>query len=460
MRVQKTIERASGWLSNSATIKIATIGILVLVLLIPAAMINSLIKEREQRRNGVVHELNGKWGNSQTLTGPFISVPYTTYYTSSEGRESKSTSILHILPESLNITGTIMPEKRYRGIYETVLYNAQLQFSGVFTLPPLADMNIEPGNIHWDRAFFSVGIADLRGVRDSIAVTFNEQSHICKPGLKSRDLATAGVGAFTGAILPDQKNTFSFALNLNGSEELNFIPLAESNTVQLESSWPSPGFSGAFLPESRTVSAKGFTASWKVLNLNRSYPQMWEADQYQVQDSAFGLKLIIPADLYQKTTRVAKYAIMFIVCTFAAFFIAEITGGYRFHVIQYVLIGLAILLFYVLLLSLSEHLSFNGAYFAAAAAITLLIALYSKGILGSRRFAWSIAGILAGMHSFLFVVLQLEDYALVLGSSGLLIVLAAIMYITRNIDWHHPGLDTDDEPGSQGSVNAQARLQG
>ncbi|MDO5675406.1 MAG: cell envelope integrity protein CreD [bacterium] len=457
MSVQGTIERASGWLSNSATIKVMSIGILVLVLLIPGAMIKSLIKEREQRRNGVVHELNGKWGNSQTLSGPFISVPYLVYFQDSEGKEKKTTKLFHILPETLNISGTITPEKRYRGIYETVLYNAQLQFSGSFVLPPLSDMNIEPGNFLWDKAFFSVGIADLRGVRASIVVTFNEQSHACKPGLKSKDLAETGVGAFTGAILADQKNTFSFSLNLNGSEELNFIPLAESNTVQLASTWPSPGFNGAFLPESRTVNAKGFTASWKVLNLNRSYPQMWEGDQYQVQDSAFGLKLIVTADLYQKTTRVAKYAVMFIVCTFAAFFIAEITSGYRFHVIQYVLIGLAILLFYVLLLSLSEHFSFNGAYLTAAAAITLLIALYSKGILGSRRFAWSIAGILAAMHSFLFVVLQLEDYALVLGSGGLLAVLAAIMYITRNIDWHHLAVEADDEDESLPSSILQTR---
>ena len=445
MRVHDRIGRASDWLGNSATTKVVAIGILILTLLIPASMVNSLIREREQRRNAVVQELNGKWGNGQTITGPFITVPYISTYKDNNGGTTKAMKLFHILPETLQISGTITPEKRYRGIYETVLYNAVLQFSGEFTLPSLDDMNVETGNFLWEKAFFSIGISDLRGVRDIVVASFNDQSLACNPGLKSTDLARAGIGAFSGPILPDKKNTFSFALNLNGSEELNFIPLAKRNTVQLDSSWPSPGFNGAFLPENRKVDARGFAASWKVLDLNRSYPQMWEGNQYGVQDSAFGLKLIVTAAPYQKTTRVAKYAILFIVLTFSAFFIAEITGGYRFHVIQYVLIGLAILLFYVLLLSLSEHLAFNGAYALAAAAITVLIALYSKGILGNRRFAWIIAVILATMHSFLFVVLQLEDYALILGSIGLLLVLAVIMYITRNIDWHHIGPETEAE---------------
>ncbi len=442
MIAQDTVARASGWLRNSATIKVVSIGILVLVLLIPASMINSLIRERELRRNGVVQELNAKWGNSQTITGPFVSVPYVTVFVNEDGKETKSTRLVHILPENLRISGTMAPEKRYRGIYETVLYTASLEFSGDFSLSPLAELNVEPGNFLWERAFFSIGITDLRGVRDRIVATVNEQSYVCNPGLKSTDLATAGVGAFTGPLLPDKKNTFSFTLNLNGSEALNVIPLAASNTVQLDSSWPSPGFGGAFLPVSREVGPKGFTALWKVLNLNRSYPQVWMGDQYQVHDSAFGLRLIMTADIYQKTTRVAKYALMFIVLTFSAFFMVEITSRYRFHAIQYVLIGSAILLFYVLLLSISEHVAFNGAYVLSAGAITLLIALYAKGVLASRGFAWSIGAILAGLYGFLFVVLQLEDYALVLGSAGLLAVLAAIMYITRHIDWHDIGLNS------------------
>lgn len=435
MASKETNERISGRFINSATFKVFSIGILVLLLLIPASMVKSLIREREQRRNDVVRELNSKWGDSQTITGPFVSVPYVTVSRDSDGKETKKTKLLHILPENLNINGSIVPEKRYRGIYESVLYSTTLHMSGNFTLPSLAELNIEPEDLLWERAVLSIGISDLRGVRESIVLTLNEQSKAMNPGLKTTALARTGVSILIGPLLQDRKNTFSCTLNLNGSEELNFVPLAEHNTVQVDSSWPSPGFNGAFLPVNRSVSDKGFNASWKVLNLNRSYPQVWEGDQYKVDASIFGLKLVIPTDIYKKTTRVTKYALMFIVFTFSAFFIAEMISAYRFHVIQYVLIGSAILLFYLLLLSLSEHIPFNGAYLISASAITLLIALYSKGILGNNRFALSIAAILSGMYAFLYMVLQIDDYALLIGSIGILAVLASIMYITRHVRW-------------------------
>jgi inner membrane protein len=184
------------------------------------------------------------------------------------------------------------------------------------------------------------------------------------------------------------------------------------------------------------VGKDGFSANWKVLHLNRNYPQFWEGAQYNVTQSAFGVKLILTADIYQKSMRLAKYSIMFLVFTFAAFFFSEIINKQRIHPIQYILIGMSILIFYTLVLSLSEHMRFNYAYILSAASVTLIISGYAKAIISNSRFALTISGILVILYGYLFIVLQLEDYALILGSIGLLIILAIVMYMTRKINWY------------------------
>lgn len=229
---------------------------------------------------------------------------------------------------------------------------------------------------------------------------------------------------------------FEVRLNLKGSQQLNYIPLGETTNVKAASKWKSPSFSGSVLPAKREVNKKGFTAEWKVLHLNRNFPQFWTNKAWAVQDSFFAVHLLITADIYQKTTRVAKYAFMFIIFTFAAFFFAEIINKRRVHPIQYMLTGLGVILFYVLLLSLAEHIGFDLAYMISAAAITLLITLYANCVISNRSFTFTIFGILVIVYSYLYMVLQLEDYALLAGSIGLFGILSAVMYITRNIDWY------------------------
>jgi inner membrane protein len=184
------------------------------------------------------------------------------------------------------------------------------------------------------------------------------------------------------------------------------------------------------------VKKDGFSASWKILHLNRNYPQFWEDAQYKVTQSAFGLQLILTADIYQKSTRLAKYAIIFLAFTFATFFFSEMINKQRIHPIQYILIGIAILVFYTLVLSLSEHMHFNYAYILSAASVTLMISGYAKAIISNSRFALTVLGILAILYCYLFIVLQLEDYALLLGSVGLFLILAMVMYLTRKINWY------------------------
>jgi len=433
---QDIVKKTAHYIKRSITLKIFSVGILILLLLIPASMITDMIGERQYRRDSVVKEISQKWGDSQTITGPFITVPFKTYFTNSDGKTQFNLNYLHILPETLNISGEMTPELRYRSLFEAVLYNVKLKFSGNFKLPPMNQLNIDSNNILWDKACLSLGITDMRGIQDKIVISFNQSSYAANPGLKTTDLAAAGVSTPIKPLLPNEANSFSFDLNLNGSEQINLIPVGESNVVEINSSWPSPSFNGAFLPAKREVKKDGFSANWKVLHLNRNYPQLWEGAQYNVTQSAFGVKLILTADIYQKSMRLAKYSIMFLVFTFAAFFFSEIINKQRIHPIQYILIGMSILIFYTLVLSLSEHMHFNYAYILSAASVTLIISGYAKAIISNSRFALTISGILVILYGYLFVILQLEDYALILGSIGLLIILAIVMYMTRKINWY------------------------
>ncbi len=433
---QDIVKKTQNYVKRSITLKIVSVGILILLLLIPAAMTQNLISERQSRRDSVVKEISQKWGESQTITGPFITVPFKTFFKDNEGKPQFNLNYLHILPETLNIAGEIKPKVRYRSLFEAVLYNTKLKFRGSFKLPLTSQLNIDSDNILWDKAYLSLGITDMRGIQDKIVISLNKSAYDANPGLKTTDLTAAGVSTPVKSLLPNEANTFSFDLSLNGSEQINLIPVGESNAVKINSSWPSPSFNGAFLPATREVKKDGFSASWKILHLNRNYPQFWEGAQYKVTQSAFGVKLMLTADIYQKSMRLAKYSIMFLVFTFATFFFSEIINKQKIHPIQYILIGIAILIFYTLVLSLSEHMHFNYAYILSATSVTLIISGYAKAIISNSRFALTILGILTILYCYLFIVLQLEDYALILGSIGLLVILALVMYITRKIDWY------------------------
>ena len=436
MNTQETIiKKSRDFVRNSASVKIISIGILILVLLIPTSMITSLMKERESRRDTVIKEINHKWGNSQVITGPFFTVPYKSFYKDKNEILQVTIKFFHLLPKQLNIKGTIDTLVRYRSIYEAVLYNSKMNISGTFHVPPLNQLNINNENILWEKSIFSIGISDMRGIQKSIDIAFDKQTYSVSPGLKTQDIASAGISSLI-PLTPTEEHTFSFKLNLNGSEQLQFIPVAEETNIHLESSWVSPSFNGSFLPNSRTISDQGFNATWKILHLNRNFPQHWEGNQYKVNEASFGLKLLITANVYQKSIRISKYSLMFIIFTFAAFFFSEIINKNRVHPIQYLLIGLAVILFYVLLLSISEQLNFNYAYLLSASAVTLMITCYSKGILKNKYFTYTVFSILTILYLYLFIVLQLEDYALIMGAIGLFLVLSAVMYITRKIDWY------------------------
>jgi inner membrane protein len=297
-------------------------------------------------------------------------------------------------------------------------------------------LRIPPENIVWAGAFISVGITDMRGLKERIDATFDKKSLSMEPGIETADVITSGVSS--GICLDNSRKRylFQFHLNLNGSRQIHFSPVGKVTTVTASSQWRDPSFGGAFLPVERKVSEQGFSAKWKVLHLNRNYPQYWKNNSHDLAGSAFGVHLFSPVDVYQKSTRMAKYALMFIVFTFMAFFISEVMNQLRVHPVQYLLIGLSIIIFYTLLLSISEQLNFGAAYLISACAVISLITGYAKAILKNNQVTLMVGGILSTLYAYLYILLQLEDHALLMGSVGLFGVLAVAMYLTRKVDWY------------------------
>ncbi|MBT31727.1 MAG: cell envelope integrity protein CreD [Thalassobius sp.] len=429
-------ERLNNWIRNSVMVKLISMAILILLLLIPANMVESLIREREYRRLDVINEISGTWGNDQTLTSAVLTVPYEIYFTNDKKEVVTQTSYAHFLPENLQIKGEISPEKRYRSLYEVVVYVASLNVEGNFKNIDFSEWNIRPEDILWDKAYLSIGITDMRGIQEKILLQWNDTTLSLNPGIESNDVIESGVSVKVPVNAASTNLDFSYSLTLNGSKTLSFIPLGEETNVSLISTWSDPSFMGAFIPDEKTINESGFTADWNVLHLNRNYPQKWRGESFRINPSSFGVNLLVPVDHYQKSTRSAKYAVMFIALTFLIFFFVEILNRKRIHPIQYILVGLALCIFYTILVALSEHISFNMAYIASAIAVIALISLYASSFFKSTKLTLLCTLVLVILYGFLFTLLQLQDYALLLGSFGLFVTLAIVMYLSRNINWY------------------------
>jgi len=420
-------------LRSSIGLRIIIILVLSFVLLIPSVLIQELIKERQSRRDQASEEVSSKWGNQQTVVGPILSIPYQDHIKSKV--EDSIIRYVHFLPEDLSISGTIYPEIRYRGIYEVVLFRTQLKLNGNFNFPDFKGLNILETNVIWKEAFLTIGISDMKGINDPIIMKWNGQEFNTNPGVRMSDIISSGV--FTKlSINPNIENfEFSSVIDINGSTSLQFIPIGKESNLKIISDWKNPSFIGGFLPDVRNVGSDGFQAEWKILHLNRNYPQQWIDKQYEMDSSTFGVDLLLPVDEYQKNMRTAKYAIMFIVLTFLSFFMIELLNKKVIHPVQYILIGSALILFYTLLLSISEYLSFNFAYLISSLTIIFTITIYSKSVLSNKLHTVTIAGILIVLYGYLYIILQLQDFALLMGSLGLFFILIIVMFLTRKIDW-------------------------
>jgi inner membrane protein len=434
-------------------LKLGMIAALTLLLLVPLTMIRSVLSERLERRQEALANITATWGGAQLVSGPVLIIPYK-YRTKAwkeqvvNGRVERAeatetrTAQACFLPERLQVTGALAAEALHRGIYQAVVYRGDLQLAGAFAKPSFDEWKVAPEDILWDEALVTLAITDLRGAKGALNLTLDGQACPLEPGSKLADFPS-GVHVRIPGLARDKELVFELQLPLNGSGALRFAPVGRQTRVQLTSPWPDPKFAGAFLPSQRTVGPAGFTADWEVSYYGRPYPQQWSSQEAAqpfkaavVEASLFGVELLTPVDGYRHVERAIKYGVLFIALVFTAFFLFEMLARVRVHPFQYTLVGAALCLFYLAVLALSEVTSFSLAYLAGATAATGLIVGYSAYALGSRARALLIGGELAAIYGCLYVILQLQDYALLFGTAGLFLALGIVMFVTRKFDWY------------------------
>lgn len=422
---------------NKPIVKLALLGVMALLLLIPANLIKDLIREREYTQEQAITEMTSVWGDEQVLLGPYLCIPFDAPYTvtHSDGSEevSYTRKYLYVLPEQLIGDSELLPETRNLGIFEAIVYRANFVLSGNFEMPKWDQLGVPKERVLWDKITLNVGIADLRGVEGDITLEWNGENRSFNSGLSTQDLFNSGVQTFVD-FKGDQ---WKFELNttLRGSKRVSIAPLGKQTIFTMESPWTEPNFEGNFAYSEYVPRSDGFTASWKVSHLNRNYPQAWVGKQYYPSNYLFGTEFVKTVDNYSKTYRVVKYALLVIVLTFLVFYFSEMIKDSTVNSLQYILIGLALVLFYTLLLSFSEHIGFNNAYLVSGLMTVILEFFYARSILKSTKLGSYVASVLALLYVFIFVLIQLKDYALLAGSLGLFVILAGVMFLSRKIKW-------------------------
>jgi len=423
---------------NSHFIKAVLLAGVILLLQVPITKIRGVISEREQTRAEALEEVTVKWGKSQSVIGPTIIVPYVNRSLRANYRTGQPEYAV-FLPEELKISGSVASRLRYRGIFEVPVYGMSLVLTGRFSRPDFSEWSIDSNDVLWDRAYLCVQATDARRMTKSPVLSWNNESLECLPDAGELGGHQQGLHVRLEDHLEGESFDFSLSLDLNGSVGAFFAPLGRDTEVELTSDWPSPSFQGAWLPTERAVNSEGFEATWNIPYLSRNYPQNWRSGsdlEQAVASSLFGVNMISCVDDYRMSQRSVKYQFLFLVLTFATLWLFEVLIKVRIHPMQYLLIGSGMCLFYLLELSLAEHLGFVSAYAVASAAVVALITFYSAAVLKTSKRALIVGGVVTLLYIYLYVLLMIQDYALLTGSIGLFVALAVIMFLTRRLDWY------------------------
>ncbi|WP_414655598.1 cell envelope integrity protein CreD [Flavobacterium sp.] len=436
---------------QSTTIKMIMVGMLTLVLLIPLAFVNDLIHERSERKKEVVNEVTQLWGKDVFFYGPIIKVPYKRYTeTSVLDPNTKKTSIqlnssvdyAYFFPEKFNNTSNIKKNTSLkRGIYNNVVYSADMKFDGNFDKLNFEKLDIAEKDIEWDKASLVVKTTNLKSIKSDLVIKLND--HVFN--FESKDEQDNFYGTLETetfdykTLAATSKLDFSFSMKYNGSNSIKFIPIGKTTQISLNSDWDSPSFEGMFAANdaTKTISKKGFHADWKILDINRSFSQQHVSKIPNLNEYSFGVKLIDTVDEYQQNDRASKYGFLVIGLTFLIFFLIQQINKINIHIFQYTMLGLALIMFYTLLIAITEHSSFSLAYLIASVSVIGMIVLYSVSILKTKKFPLFIGLALTAVYTFIYVIIQLENYALLVGSIGLFIILGLVMYFSRKIDWNN-----------------------
>ena len=444
------MENVSGsvreWLTHSAFLRVIFISFVILLLHIPIGMINSQVSERQVTKQQAINDVTAKWGHAQNIDGPRLVIPYyeISSWKNNEGEleQSRTKHFATFLPESLTVNARVDNEVRYRGIFEIPLYKTEVNLHGRFRKPDFGHWGIDPELILWNQAELAIGVSDPRGIRRQAYVHWNARKLAFEPGPGKSGNHRPGFHATLGDAFTEESFEYNIDLALNGSQHVYFSPVGKESTIHLESDWPDPSFQGYKLPTQRTVTSQGFKAQWNISSISRGYPQYWLQHQFDMNKfagSRVGVDFISPVDSYRMTERSIKYVMLFLLFTFVAIWLVEVITRLRVHLLQYLLVGLGMSLFYLLLLALSEHIGFSWAYVTASVAVVVMIGLYSRVVLQSGKRAMFMGGGISALYVYLFTLLQEQSYALLFGAVGIFFTLAAVMYLTRHIDWYKTG---------------------
>jgi inner membrane protein len=435
------------WLKESVTVKLGFISVLVLLLLIPSALIQNLIQERAGRQDETEKQESDQYSGSQLVQGPVLVIPYKTQVKENDASGKAVTKEviknIFVLPNELSYNANINPDVLHRGIFEVVVYNSTIKVAGNFTKADLNLLSITPDQLMPEKARLLFSISDLKGLKTNPQFKVAGQVATAEPAFGDNVFANGLQVAVNLTGMMDKVIPFDFNLELKGSQELSFLHLGKTTDVSVKGNWGSPSFDGRYLPDTRKVDSNTntFEAKWRMLYYNRPFPQQWADDfnlllnSKKTDDATFGVKLRLPVDQYQKTMRSSKYAILIIMLTFISLFLTEMISKQRIHVFNYVLIGAAMIVYYTLLLSFSEQIGFTFAYLIASAATVILVAAFLRSLIKSMRSTGLFAFILSLFYAFIYIIIQLEDLALLVGSVALFLVIATLMYFSRKINW-------------------------
>lgn len=434
--------------------KIFLIGFITILLLIPSALIQELVVERQNRQAEVVTEITDKWSADQEIAGPVLVLPYQQTATTIEDGKTKTEQIktnIYILPSQLNVQSNVAPELLHRGIYDAVVYNAKIKIQGTFPELELKKSGINESNIDWKNARMVFGLSDLKGLKNNPSIQIADKQIEAEPEFSGIKLFAKNLSinpALEG--LKRSNIPFQFELDLRGSTSLQFLHLGKNTDVKVQGNWGNPSFTGRYLPDTRTVSQNNFNAQWKLPSYNRPYPQQWiEQDAIlsnptnqpeksavkEEQNALFGVKFIPAVDQYQQSLRTAKYSFLVILLSFIALLFTEIILKKKIHIIQYILVGAAMTVYYALLLAFSEQIGFDWAYCIASLATMLLISSFIYLLFKNIKPAAIFAAILGVFYVFIYTIVQLQDLSILVGSIGLFVIIAVIMFLSAKMDW-------------------------
>lgn len=441
-----------GTFLRSPGVKFIMIGIISVALLVPLLLVWGLTEERAQRARDVSNRISHGWGGDQAINGPYIAVPFEVLNSREvDGRTvvERVTQWALVMPETLDVTADLSTEERRLSIYTLPVYNGALSLKGRFGPSIMQDLAQFGGTPDFERAVLVLNINDITGIRSDAGVKIdNGEVRAFDPGMRqisamgsssmdsyAAPQSSAGVHRPIERSLIEKGFAFEIALSLNGSRSFAVAPAGQTTTFSAKANWPHPGFEGLFLPEEKTITATDFTAKWTIPYLARGIDRVATGPTLPLSGSMMSINLVEPVQFYQVVSRTLKYSIGFISLVFLAVFVVELKGGRMVHWIQYVLTGLALIVFYVLLLALAEHTGFTIAYAVAAVATTVLISAYLGSATGSRRNGLSLGAVLLAAYGVMYLVLQEDEYALLAGALISFVSIAATMYATRRVDW-------------------------